>query len=228
MSPLPPPAPLPSHRIFGLPAVLAILLLACVIPELVLQGADLGLWGSARWRPLAYQNGAFWAGLLRGWTPNYAAQPATMFATYGFLHAGALHMVVNMMTLISLGLPIVARIGQRRFALLYAVSLLGGGIGFALLTASRQPMVGASGALFGLVGAWIVWGMMQAWRASTGSLGRLRVLGRDLLWPATILVLLNLAMLWISGGLLAWETHLGGFVAGALLAPFLPAWKASG
>jgi rhomboid protease GluP len=222
MSALPPPAPLPTRRRpFGLPAVLTILLLACVTPELVLQGADLGLWGSARWRPLAYQNGAFWAGLLRGWTPNYAAQPVTMFATYGFLHAGAMHMFVNMMTLVSLGLPIVTRIGQRRFVLLYAVSLLGGAIGFALLTASRQPMVGASGALFGLVGAWIIWGMMQAWRASTGPLGRLRVLGRDLLWPITILILMNWAMLWLSGGLLAWETHLGGFVIGAMVAPFL-------
>ncbi len=215
-----PPTPRLSLR--HAPVLLA-LVLACAIPEAVLQGADLGLWGTARWRPLAYANGAFWAGLLRGWTPNFALQPGTMFATYGFLHAGAMHMIVNMITLVALGLPIIARIGQRRFLLLYAGALIGGGLGFALLTASPRPMVGASGALFGLVGAWVAWGMIDAWRASRGALARLRVLGRDLLWPAAILALLNLGMLWVSGGLLAWETHLGGFVAGALLAPALPA-----
>ena len=215
--PLPPPF-LPRRR---LPLALNLLVLACVVPELLLQGADLGLWGSARWRPFAYQNGAFWVGLLRGWTPNYRVQPITMFVTHGFLHAGLLHLVVNMMTLLSLGTAITTRVGQGRFLLLYAVSLIGGGVGFGLLSGSPQPMVGASGALFGLVAAWIVWGMAEAWADSQGWAARGQVLGRGLLWPMTVLVLMNLTMFWLSGGLLAWETHLGGFVAGALLAPLL-------
>ena len=203
------------------PPLLVGLVLACVIPELVLQGADHGLWGSARWRPMAYAYGAFWAGLLQGWTPNFRAQPVTMFVTHGFLHADALHLTVNMLTLVSLGLAIIARVGQRRFLWLYTASLLGGGLGFALLTREAQPMVGASGALFGLVGAWIVWEVMDAWARTTGLSDHLWVLGRGLLWPMAILVLLNLAMLWITGGKLAWETHLGGFVAGMAVAPFL-------
>lgn len=181
----------------------------------------MGIWGSARWRPLAYQNGAFWLGLLRGWQPNYAVQPVTMFATHGFLHAGLLHMAVNVMTLLSLGTAIVARVGTVQFLMLYGVSLLGGGAGFALLSSSPQPMVGASGALFGLVGAWIIWGMREAWAKSYGPTARLGVLGREIAWPTLILILLNLAMFWISGGLLAWETHLGGAVAGTLMAPLL-------
>lgn len=210
-----------ARRLPRLPTVLTLLVLACVLPELVLQGADLGLWGSARWRPMAYAYGAFWAGLLHGWTPNFALQPATMFVTYGFLHAGLGHMVVNMVTLLSLGAAILARIGPRRFLWLYGACLLGGGLGFALLTAMAQPMVGASGALFGLVGAWVAWGVTDAWGAARGPAARAGALARGLLWPVLVLVLMNLAMLWLSGGLLAWETHLGGFVTGGMVAPLL-------
>ncbi len=222
-------ARVPSRRPALPPVAVMALILACLLPEMVLQGADLGLWGSARWRPLTYQNGAFWLGLLYGWTPNYALQPFAMFVTHAFLHAGLLHLIVNMMTLLSLGTPIVARIGQGRFLVLYALAVLGGGAGFALLATSPRPMVGASGALFGLVGAWIVWGLGDAWRESRGTgIGtHLRILGTSLLWPVAWLILLNLVMLWGTGGLIAWETHLGGFVAGAMAAPLLDRRPAS-
>ena len=128
-----------------------------MIIEAVLQGADFGLWGSSRWRGLAYQNGGFWRGLLDSWRPNYPGQPAAMFATYGFLHGGFFHLGVNMITLASLGQPVIERVGQWRFAAIYAASLLGGALGFALLSSAVQPMVGASGALFGLAGVLTGW-----------------------------------------------------------------------
>src|SRR6056297_4257786 len=97
-------------------AVLIAILAICVAVEAALQGADFGLWGSPRWRGLAYQNGGFWRGLLDNWRPNYAGQPVLMFATYGFLHGGAMHLLVNMITLVSLGRLVVERVGQPRFA----------------------------------------------------------------------------------------------------------------
>ena len=90
------------------PVVLAIFVM-CLVPEVLLSGADWGLWGSPRWRLWAFQNAGFWSGLLHNWRPNYAVQPWTMFLTYGFLHAGAVHFLVNMTTLVSLGPPLADR-----------------------------------------------------------------------------------------------------------------------
>lgn len=189
------------------PALWAILIL-CVLPELVLQGADLGLWGSAHWRNLAYGWAGFWPGLLHDWRPNYPLQAWAMFATYGFLHGGVVHLVVNMISLVSLGRTTQDRLGQGGFVVLYAVSLLGGGLGFGLLTNTTIPMVGASGALFGLAGAVIVWALIDRREA------------HQTLWPVIRALIWLVAMniiLWVAtSGQLAWQTHLGGFVAGAV------------
>ncbi len=189
-----------------LPQVLLWLIALNILIELTLVAADQGLIGSTRWRALAYQNGAFWAGLLHNWRPNYVAQPWTMFLSYSFLHGGLLHLIGNMLVLWGLGRVVMLRLGTGRFLVLYFVSAIGGALCFGLLSNSPQPMVGASGALFGLLGAW------QAWRTA---LRRRR--GQSLwpVWQAVLgLVLLNVIM-WIAlKGLVAWETHLGGFVAG--------------
>ena len=129
-----------------------------------------------------------------------------MFATYGFLHGGFMHLLVNMITLVSLGRLVIERVGQWRFVLIYALSLLGGAAGFAALSSAVQPMVGASGALFGLVGALIGWEYTARRLAHEGLGPVLRVIG--------LLVLLNAVMYWAMDGNLAWETHLGGFLAG--------------
>lgn len=187
------------------PAVIAILIL-CSLIEGILQAADHGLIGSARWRPLAYQNGAFWAGLLHDWRPNYALQPLTMFVSYSVLHGGFSHLLGNMLALLGLGTIVTERVGQRGFLSLWLVATLGGALAFGLMSSSPQPMVGASGALFGLAGAWKAWDWQTARREGKPP------------WPILLWVLgfavLN-AILWVmQGGLLAWETHLGGFVAG--------------
>jgi rhomboid protease GluP len=198
-----------------------VLALACILPELALLGADLGLWGSPRWRGIAYAHGAFWVGLLHGWRPNYAGQPAAMFVTYGFLHGGLVHLLFNTVTLVSLGAAVIARVGQARFLVLYGTALLGGGAGFALLSRAPQPMVGASGALFGLAGALVAWAAAEAAAGERGAAARARALARGLVWPAALLVALNLVMFLAASGALAWEAHLGGFVVGLALAPLL-------
>jgi membrane associated rhomboid family serine protease len=201
------PPPLPARRAFlARHGALVAIVVICVGIEAVLQGADFGLWGSPRWRGLAYQYGGFWRGLLDNWQPNYAVQPAAMFASYGFLHGGFAHLLVNMITLVSLGRLVIERVGQARFLAIYAVSLLGGAVGFALLSTAVQPMVGASGALFGLAGVLTGWEYSARRLAREGMGPVLRVLA--------MLVGLNVVMYWAMGGNLAWETHLGGFLAG--------------
>ncbi|MEP2031312.1 MAG: rhomboid family intramembrane serine protease [Paracoccaceae bacterium] len=193
----------------------------CCVPELALQGADWGLWGSARWRPLTYQNGAFWSGLLRGWQPNYAAQPYTMFVTYAFLHAGAGHLVVNMITLYTMGREIARRISQRHMLLIYGTSIFGGAAGYAILGPVVQPMVGASGALFGLAGSWVTWDVWGVLRINR----TMKTFVYAITWPVLFLVGLNVIMYWAAEGQLAWETHLGGFLAGAIVAALLVACR---
>ena len=191
------------------PLVVLVLVL-CSGVELILIAADWGLIGNTPWRSLAYQNGAFWAGLLYNWRPNYEGQSVLMFVTYAFLHSGFWHLAGNMLTLVFLGDIVVRRIGQGGFGFVYLISTLGGGTAFGLITTSTSPMVGASGALFGLAGAWQYWEWSDL--RDQGLSG----------WPVwrTVfaLVVLNVILWFVNGGYLAWETHLGGFLAGWIAA----------
>lgn len=190
--------------------MLIVLIATCCLAEAVLQLADWQIIGTTRLRLIAYEYGGFWVGLLQSWTPNYPSQPYMMFLTYGFLHGGLLHLLVNMVTLWSLGLAVLDRVGARGFLMLYAASVMGGAGGFALLASTLAPMVGASGALFGLAGGLLAWGYVD------------RFTLQEALWPvaraAGLLLTLNVVMWWALDGQLAWETHLGGFLVGWIAA----------
>lgn len=189
-----------------IPASILVIVALCVAIEAALLAADLGLIDVPRLRQTAYEFGGFWPGLLRDWTPNFPAQPYAMFVTYAFLHGGLVHLLVNMVTLVSLGAAVVARVGQRGFLMLYVASMLGGAAGFGLLADTLRPMVGASGALFGLAGGLVAWDYVD------------RFTLQEALWPVAravlLLIGLNIVLWWAMGGQLAWETHLGGFVTG--------------
>jgi len=75
--------------------------------------------------------------------------------TAGFLHAGFFHLLFNMFSLYILGSLLEPAIGKLRFGLIYFVSLLAGSFG-ALLVEPNAPTVGASGAIFGLMGAAVI------------------------------------------------------------------------
>lgn len=196
----------------GLPQSVLWIAGLCIAVELALLAADVGLWANPNLRSTAYALGAFWIALLEGAQPIFPSQPVAMFGTYAFLHGGPVHMIVNMIALISFGTAIVNRIGQKRFLVVYAISALGGAAGFGLFSTSSAPMVGASGALFGLLGTWVCWDYLD--RRHYG----------DPLWvtlrAVVFLVAYNLVFWILLHGQLAWETHFGGFVAGWLLAVF--------
>ncbi|MEE4187017.1 MAG: rhomboid family intramembrane serine protease [Roseobacter sp.] len=185
------------------------IILTCCLIEAVLQITD-SFALAQRLRAPFYENGGFWVGLLYDWQPNYAAQPYTMFLTYGFLHGGLLHLAVNMITLWSLGSAVLDRVGTRGCALLYFGATVGGAAGQALLATESYPVVGASGALFGLAGGLAAWTYVD------------RYTHHETLWPVAqtlvFLVVLNIVLWWGLDGRMAWQTHLGGFVSGWIIA----------
>ena len=186
--------------------VILLIIALCTCLELLLQMGDI-LTNTPRLRATAYEYLGFWPGLLDGWRENYFGQRYLMFITYGFVHGGLLHLVMNMYTLWVLAEPMSRRINTGSFIQLYTGSLIGGGLGYALLMESPIPMIGASGALFGLAGALTVW----LARDNLG-LGLMRAIGPIV----SYLLGINIVMYWALDGQLAWQTHLGGFVVGAI------------
>jgi membrane associated rhomboid family serine protease len=120
--------------------------------------------------------------------------------TGGFLHSGLIHVGFNMYLLWLLGAQLEPALGRLRFGLLYAASLFAGSFG-VLLVSPTQLTVGASGAVFGLMGAMIVAQRsagIDPWRSGIGGLVALNVV-------------LTFAIPGISIG-----GHLGGLIGGAL------------
>lgn len=186
--------------------MLIFMIVLCSVIEATLQLGDLGLLGIPRLRGQAYEYGGFWSQLLHGWRPNYSAQPFTMFLTYAFLHGGLTHLAFNMFALWSLGDAVAERAGPGGLAVVYVAGAVGGAALHGLLSTTLQPMVGASGALFGLAGALVGWGHADRRALRAG------------LWPVArsiaLLMAINVVMWWALNGQLAWQAHLGGFVAG--------------
>jgi membrane associated rhomboid family serine protease len=120
--------------------------------------------------------------------------------TGGFLHDGLLHIAFNMLFLFFLGPMLESAIGRLNFAIVYFVSLLAGSFG-ALLLSPQLPTVGASGALFGLLGALMVVSHYRGISIWQNGLG--------------ITLLINIVFsLSVSG--ISIGAHLGGFAGGAI------------
>ncbi len=122
--------------------------------------------------------------------------------TGGFLHENLLHIGFNMWVLYYLGLMLEPALGRTRFLGIYAVSLLCGAFG-ALLVSPHDLTVGASGAIFGLMGAAVV--EMRARQVPLMASG---VGG---------LILINLVISFSIPGI-SWGGHVGGLIGGALAA----------
>jgi len=123
--------------------------------------------------------------------------------TGGFLHAGIFHIFFNMYILYWLGTMLEPGLGHVRFAALYLASLLAGSFG-ALLLKPDAVTVGASGAVFGLLGAAFVFQRLRGMNPMQSGIGPL--------------ILLNLAIGFIPGLNISIGGHLGGLAGGALAA----------
>lgn len=121
--------------------------------------------------------------------------------TAGFLHAGLIHLLFNMLLLFQLGGSLEARLGRLRFGALFFAGLLGGAIGELLLERPDVAALGASGAVFALMGAIVVLPRRSRFGIE-GSVGGLLVI--------------NLVITFLIPGI-AIGGHLGGLAVGLLV-----------
>lgn len=114
---------------------------------------------------------------------------------------GILDIAFNMWALYAVGPGLEQLLGRIRFLAVYLVSAVGGSVLFYYLAPPNQPALGASGAIFGLFGAWFV----VSRRLRTDSRG------------IVTLIVLNLALSFLYRSTIAWEDHIGGLIVGALI-----------
>ncbi len=120
--------------------------------------------------------------------------------TSGFLHLSVTHIALNMLALYFIGLGLERVLGAWRYLSLYLLSLLGGSAAVMLFSPVTSASAGASGAIFGLMGALLV------------TLKRFKLDMRQ----AGVVIAINVFATFAIPGI-SWQAHLGGLVIGALV-----------
>ena len=129
-------------------------------------------------------------------------------ATVALVHDNSstipIHLAFNMLALHSLGTPIETFLGRNKFLIIFFVSLIGGSLTSAMFLGYNGYSIGASGAVFGLFGAWAVIS---------------RRIGAEV--KSTLVIIgLNFVLGFTIGGV-DWRAHLGGLITGALVTKLL-------
>lgn len=121
--------------------------------------------------------------------------------TGAFLHLDLTHLAFNMFSLAIIGSPTEVLLGRVRFLGVYLLAGVGGSVASYLLGAPNINAVGASGAIFGLFGAYYVLARRRHFDLRT----------------VTVLIVINLVISFADPGI-DWLGHLGGLVVGAIVA----------
>lgn len=156
-----------------------------------------------------------------GIVPDMIASHPYSVLTSMFLHGGWLHLLSNMLFLWVFGRNIEDRLGSRNFLILY----IAGGVAAALIHIfanpySRVPTIGASGAIAGVMGAYLI----KFWKTDIDTLFWLIFVWRMSV-PAPYFLIYWFVVQFFSGlgsisevdytgGGIAWFAHIGGFLAG--------------
>lgn len=158
------------------------------------------------------------AGARPAWGPHdaYAIPEALTLVSYMFLHGDPLHLAGNMLFLWVFGDNVEDAMGHWKFVIFYLLCGIAGGLVHAVMVpTSDVPLIGASGAVAGVIAAYLmlhphvrVW--IIAFRFIPLRISALLALGA---WIATQFVMLLVP----NVGPVAWWAHIGGIVAGALL-----------
>ena len=142
----------------------------------------------------------------------------------GFLHSQGdmMHVLGNVVILALVGVPLEQRLGHRRFVGIYVIGLLGGSLGWVAFNASSfRPALGASGAAFGLLGAYL-----SGWPKDEIPFPLLLIRP----WPVVLIALLYFglelvrALTTMESGVssgIAHMAHIGGFIAAYALLPLV-------
>ncbi|RWB51597.1 rhomboid family intramembrane serine protease [Mesorhizobium sp.] len=146
--------------------------------------------------------------------------------TYAFMHGSWAHLLVNMVWLAAFGSPLANRLGGVRFAVFYAVTGLASvALFWALHPYGEMPLVGASGAISGMMGAAARYGFRidrsSGKAAFAGEPLPIAIVlrSRGVMTFLGVWMVINLAtgLLGFAPGVdgqIAWEAHIGGFIAG--------------
>ena len=215
--------------VFNAPAVVVILIavLAFIHAALALAGTNWQVW-------FLYAFAFIPSRLVQPVFPVLPGSGLWSFLTYAFLHGSWLHLLFNCVWLLVFGTPTARYFGGARFLLLAAVAAIGGALAsLALHWGETVIMIGASGAVSGLLGA----SVPIIYARPTGVGGRRPAALHELLTDRKALIfmvvffiitILSGASGWTGNsfmeeGGIAWEAHIGGFVFGLatfyLLAP---------
>ena len=228
--------PRSSEPIFNVPAIVTVLIAAMVLVHGLREWAlspdddnDL-LWLFA-FVPSRYESSVIGAGAY----PGGIAADIWTFVSYAFLHGSWTHLGLNCVWLLAFGTPVARRFGPARFLMFFAVTAAGGALAhLAIYSGQRVPMIGASAAISGFMAAAIRFAFQRG--------GPLRLLGnnQDKAYRVPALPLLavlrdprvfmflavwfglnllfGLGSIGLDGGdqSIAWQAHIGGFLAGLL------------
>ena len=122
------------------------------------------------------------------------------FFTSIFLHLDFLHIAFNMITLLIVGPAVEVMLGKIRFLTLFLLAGIGGNVLSYLIAPVNGLSAGASGAIFGVLGAYVV----------------LALIRHKPMGPVVALIVINLVIGFT--GNIEWQAHLGGLLTGAVLA----------
>lgn len=139
------------------------------------------------------------------WSKVAHQRQAWRLITCIWLHAGVIHLIANMLSLVFIGIRLEQQFGFVRVGAIYLLSGIGGSI-LSCLFIQRSISVGASGALFGLLGAMLS-ELLTNWTIYSNKVAALFTL--------VVIILINLAL-----GILPHVdnfAHIGGFISGFLL-----------
>ena len=152
--------------------------------------------------------------------PNAWFPPLLTTVTYMFLHGGWTHIIFNMLFLWVYGDNIEDAMGSGRFLLFYLLCGMAGGLAQVLTSLdSTIPMVGASGAVAGVIAAYL---MLRPCAKITMLVVYAIPIKIDAYWVLGLWVLTQIwHVLAAEPGNIAWWAHIGGFAAGAILVTFM-------
>ena len=164
-----------------------------------------------------------------GGVPNPGLVPAFLTPlTATIAHGGALHLLINMIMLVWCGTWVERGLGARALLILYAVGAYAAALAqWAVDTSSVVPMIGASGAVSAVVGAFALsYGQPRPLLRNPAANRALNALWLLIAWVA--LQLMTGYAAGMQGVLLATPAHVGGFLAGLLLQRPLLLWRYRG
>ncbi len=154
----------------------------------------------AEWISLRVVNDLWLVGAYVEHGQYYRLISSAFLHQWGLSGFGPAHIIFNMWALYLVGPALERMLGHVRFLSVYLFSALGGSVLLYLLASPFQESLGASGAVFGLFGAWFVVAR------------RLRLDSRGVVF----LIIINLAITFAIPHI-AWQAHVGGLVTGGLL-----------